>query len=126
MSTRISFSYLLTFTGIDFYIAVLKEKIENGGQNTIKIHKNIEVVNEDGDHVFRLPEEILNPDTGAETSKLVVVADPDNEEHLLVKLKNPEEIAAEDKHQDLDKCTDLKRYFNYRKGRKNCNHTPHR
>ena len=105
---------------------MLKEKIENGGQNQIKIHRNIEVVNEEGDRVFRLPEEILNPDTGAETSKLVVVADPDNEENLLVKLKDPEKVAADDTHQDLDKCTDLKRYFNYRKGRKNCNHAPHR
>ena len=105
---------------------MLKEKIENGGQNSIKIHRNIEVVNEDGDCVFRLPEEILNPDTGAETSKLVVAEDPDNEEHLLVKLKDPEKVAADDTHQDLDKCTDLKRYFNYRKGKKNCNHAPHR
>ena len=105
---------------------MLKEKIENGGQNSIKIHRNIEVVNEDGDCVFRLPEEILNPDTGAETSKLVVAEDPDNEEHLLVKLKDPEKVAADDTHQDLDECTDLKRYFNYRKGKKNYNHAPHR
>ena len=104
---------------------MLKEKIENGGQNQIQIHKNIEVVNENGDRVFLLPEEILNPDTGAETSKLVVVADPDNEEFLLVKLKDPEKIAPDDTHQDLDKCTDLKRYYIYRKGRKN-NHAPHR
>ena len=105
---------------------MLKEKIENGGQNQIKIHRNIEVVNENGDCVFRLPEEILNPDTRAETSKLVVVADPDNEEHLLVKLKDPEKVAPDETYQDLDKCKDLKRYHNYRKGKKNCNHAPHR
>ena len=124
----VSFEEYGNVRGIDFYKAVLTEKLQNGGQNQIKIHKNIRVLDDGNTEIFRLTENILNPCAPNRLDSVHLTAEPDpsDNEVCLLHLRRPEEATPKDRKQDLDDCKELKRYFRWQKGQPDCRFAPHR